>query len=96
VRQFVGFDEHGEPPQPVEVGAARVELGRPKRDPHPCGRRQIPDSSARRREVEIEKGHSFAVPKDDVLGAHVVVADDRPALGICQLAEPVEVGWHPK
>ena len=51
---------------------------------------QVVDGAARGRELEVDQRNGDAVTKDDVLGAHVVVAHERPARRVSQRVVPGE------
>ena len=52
--------------------------------------RHVVDGTARGGELEVEQRNGDAVTEDDVLGAHVVVAHERPARRVSQSVVPGE------
>lgn len=73
---------HGVPPQ--SGGIDVVVDGHA----HPGELGQVVDGTARGAEVEVQKPDRDSILEDDVLEADVVVANDRTAGGVCQLATP--------
>jgi len=76
--------EERESSEPIEMGAFARQFWRLEWYPHPRCLGEIPDGSAWCGEVEVEQGNGFPVAENDILGAHIVVADDRPAPRVCQ------------
>ncbi len=55
--------------------------------------RAIPGGAARGSELEVEQRNGDAVTEDDVLGAHVVVAHERPTHRVSQTVVPSQTPW---
>ena len=58
-----------------------------KRSPHPCRERYVPHATTGCRKVEVEERDRAPVPEHDILGAHIVMADDVISDWVSQVAE---------
>lgn len=70
------------------------ELRRSEERPHAGHLCQVPERSAGGREIEVQKRDGLARSVHDVLGADIVVTEDRPALWVGHLIRPVQVCWQ--
>jgi hypothetical protein len=89
----VGSSENSEAMEWVKfLHSLHDQLRRTKRRPHPSHLRQVPERTSRCRQVEVKKSDRLAVSVDHVLRTHVVMTDDRPALGVRHLLRPLQAG----
>lgn len=58
------------------------------RDTHTGEQSQVVNRCARCREVEVEQSNGDPVPEDDVLQTHIVVTNNRTAIGVSQFVTP--------